>query len=87
MSYERLTIPVNTRLLSIERLPNGTWAVWIYTNASELRKSHWERNGTFLQLQTDGSIDRITIDGGETADIIQVLPPAEDADEVRNSTC
>ena len=79
MTYERLTIPVNTPLLSIERMPSGkAWAVWIYTNASELRKSHWDRNGTFLMLNEDGSIDRITISGGEMVDIVEVLPQIGD---------
>jgi hypothetical protein len=75
---ERLTIPVNTQLLSIERLPRNEWAIWIYTNMSELRKPHEERNGTFLQLNIDGSIDRITVSGGETVDFITVLPQIGD---------
>ena len=74
---ERLTIPPNTHLLSIERLPHNEWAIWIHTNSNELRKPHEERNGTFLQLNNDGSIDRITVTGGETVDFITVLPEVE----------
>jgi len=70
----RLTILPGTNLLSIERLSNSDWAIWIHTNGNELRKSHEERNGTFLHLKQNGSVDRTTISGGVVVDLIEVLP-------------
>jgi hypothetical protein len=81
MSYERLTIPPGTQLLSIERLFSGAWAIWIHTNDNELRKTHWKRNGTFLLLNNTGSVDRITVSGGELVDVIEVMPPNGGDDE------
>lgn len=79
--YERLTIPPNTRLLSVERLPNNRWAIWILTNEAGLRRPHWERDGTFLELLSDGSIDRATISGGIVVDLIEVMPPRDENGE------
>lgn len=76
--YKRLTIPTNTRLLSVERLLHGEWAIWILTNEYGLKRPHWERDGTFLILNVDGSIDRTTISGGVVVDLIEVLPPRDD---------
>jgi hypothetical protein len=73
----RLTIPVGVSLLSIERLADKDWAIWIHTNGNELRKSHEERNGTFLHLKHNGSVDRTTISGGCVVDLIEVLPQSE----------
>jgi len=80
MSYDRLTIPPGTQLYSVERLFSGSWALWIHTNGNELRKTHWKRNGTFLLLNNTGSVDRITISGGELVDVIEVMPPNGDDD-------
>jgi len=73
----RLTIPPNTPLYSIDRLPYdwARWAIWISTNGDELKRPHEERNGTYLLLNEDGSIDRTTISGGIVVDLIEVLPP------------
>jgi hypothetical protein len=76
----RLTIPPNTPLLSIERLAEG-WAIWISTNGNELKRPHHERNGTYLLLNEDGSIDRTTISGGIVVDIIEVMPKVQHANE------
>lgn len=73
----RLTIPPHTPLYSIERLPYpyADWAIWISTNGDELKRPHHERNGTYLTLYKDGSIDRITVDGGIVVDQIEVMGP------------
>lgn len=63
-----LVIPPHTRLLSIERLPGDgygsmDWAIWIETNAQELSKPHQDRQGTYLYLNSNGGVHRVTIDG------------------------
>lgn len=68
---DTLVIPPHTRLLSIERIgelsyafdDGHSWAIWIHTNAQELSKPHLDRQGTYLRLNSDGSVDRVTIDG------------------------
>lgn len=61
----------------MERLSSGRWAIWILTNERGLERPHWERDGTFLLLNNDGSIDRITVSGNEVVDIVLVLPPTD----------
>ena len=62
-----LTIPPNTRLLSIERLDGfcASWAIWIHTNANELQKPHNERQGTYLLLDEHGHVTRVTVNGDQ----------------------
>lgn len=69
-----LNIPPNTRLLSIERWPNGEegWAIWIHTNNDELKKPHDERQGTYLWLTRDGRAYRVTING-EQEDVMPIM--------------
>jgi hypothetical protein len=74
---ERLTIPPETRLLSVERLSNRRWAIWILTNETGLQKNHYERDGTYLLLNNDGSIHRETISGGVIVDLLEVMPKHE----------
>ena len=72
----RLTIPPNTHLYSIDRLPYewARWAIWIHTSGDELKRPHNERNGTYLLLNEDGSVDRTTVSGGVVVDLIEVMP-------------
>lgn len=79
MPDDTLTIPPKTSLLSIERIwVGGTsnrapmWAIWIATNANELAKPQAQRQGTYLLLNSNGSVDRVTVDG-DTETVMRVM--------------
>jgi len=38
-----------------------------------MQKPHKERNGTYILLRNDGTAIRITVDGGEVVDELEIM--------------
>jgi len=68
-------VPPNTRLLRIERVTptrrmfhdpiGGAWMVWISANIDFTR-------GTYILLNDDGTIDRVTVNPDGTEDVFAI---------------
>lgn len=59
-----IAIPPGTKMLRIERVPDGYWKLWLNTNNF--------KHGTFLELHDDGSILRTTIRTDDVEETITV---------------
>ena len=66
---DRIGLPIGTRLAALFR-GRGCWHVWTAVRDQSLPYSQWQ--GTYLSLQDDGSIDRVTIYDDGHEDIIHV---------------
>lgn len=75
MSEHTLTVPLNTRVLSVERLQARgcvSWALWTETNSDQLAKPHTQRQGTYLLLTPEGVVYRVTVNGDQE-DVLLVM--------------
>lgn len=72
----RLYIPPRTRLETVFRRvnPDGTvsWHVW--TACADRNAPFEQMLGTFMQLDADGMVTRVTLRHDDSVDVMEVMP-------------